>query len=178
MKGVIFNLLETAVEAHFGPDMWDDLLDDAGLSGSYTSLGSYPDEEAEALVSAAMNRLGLDRSSVLKWFGASAIPALAITYPDFFVNHSSARTFVLGINNIIHAEVRKLYPGAACPHFEMSEPNPANLTMVYVSSRRMCALAEGFVAGAATHYGETVHFEHKSCVERGDARCTFNLTWL
>src|SRR4029450_10824779 len=53
MKGVVFNLLEEVVRRRHGEDTWDALLDQAGLAGSYTSLGSYPDEDMSKLVLAA-----------------------------------------------------------------------------------------------------------------------------
>ena len=43
MKGVIFNLLERAVTDEYGADVWDDLIDDAGVGGAYSSLGNYDD---------------------------------------------------------------------------------------------------------------------------------------
>ena len=177
MKGVVFNLLEETVTRQFGADVWDDLLDAAGLDGAYTSLGSYDDAQMAALVAAACAKLGLDRSSVLRWFGQNAMPVLAEIYPAFFEPHTSSRPFVAGVNTIIHAEVRKLYTGAECPHFHMREAEDGSLMMDYRSSRRMCALAQGFVEGAAAHYGETVEFEHDACVERGDAKCVFKIRW-
>ena len=57
MKGVVYNLLEEAVVEKFGADIWDDLLDDAGVAGAYTSLGNYTDEEMIALVDAAAAKL-------------------------------------------------------------------------------------------------------------------------
>jgi len=178
MKGVVFNLLEEVVSRHYGPDTWDDLLDEAGVSGSYTSLGNYPDTEVEALVKAASDKLGTDRGAILRWFGQMAMPVMAERYPIFFAGHASARPFVLGINHIIHAEVRKLYTGAECPHFHLHETPDGAVGMEYRSSRRLCALAQGFVEGAATVYGETVQFEHVSCLERGDPRCAFKITWV
>ena len=41
MKGVVYHLLEEAVVEKFGADIWDDLLDDTGVAGAYTSLGNY-----------------------------------------------------------------------------------------------------------------------------------------
>ena len=53
MKGIVFNLLEQVVVQHHGDAVWEKLLDTAELSGSYTSLGSYPDSEILGLVTAA-----------------------------------------------------------------------------------------------------------------------------
>jgi hypothetical protein len=177
MKGVVFNVLQQVVTDAYSADVWDDLLDDAGLSGVYTSLGSYPDEEMEKLVAAACAKLGLPRSAVLRWFGQEAMPVLAKAYPAFFVGHTTSRTFVEGINDVIHAEVRKLYAGAACPHFNIRQPEPGVMTMDYKSSRRMCALAQGFVEGAARYYCEEVDFRHVACIEDGAERCLFEIVW-
>jgi hypothetical protein len=177
MKGVIFNLLEQSVQRAFGADTWDTLIESAGVSGAYTSLGNYPDSEIEALVTAAMQALSLDRNQVLRWFGQSAILVLAELYPAFFEGPRSASEFTASVNTIIHAEVRKLYPGAACPYFRMSDATDGRLLMEYLSTRNMCALAQGFVEGAAVWYGEEVMFEHAACTQRGDPHCTFLISW-
>lgn len=177
MKGVIFTLLEEVVTNGFGADTWDALIDASGVSGAYTSLGNYPDDEIEALVVAAVEALSLDRNAVLRWFGQKAIPILADMYPAFFTGAADARTFVEGVNHIIHAEVRKLYPGAACPHFRLHADASGELVMDYLSTRRMCALAQGFVEGAAIWYQQPVEFRHTQCTEHGHSHCTFALTW-
>jgi hypothetical protein len=177
MKGVVFNLLEGAVTRGLGDDMWDTLLDAAGVGGAYTSLGNYPDSDMEALVAAAGQALDLNRDQVLRWFGQSAIPILAEIYPDFFTAAPNARAFVEGINSQIHTEVRKLYPGALCPHFNMRSNSSGDLVMDYISRRNMCALAQGFVEGTAVWYGETVTFEHVTCTSHGAPHCTFAVTW-
>lgn len=176
MKGVVFNLLEETVTRAFGPDTWDALLDASGVEGAYTSLGNYPDSEIEALVAAAGQALSLDRDAVLRWFGTNAMPVLAELYPDFFTGAPNARAFVEGVNTIIHAEVRKLYPGAECPHFRMQD-EAGDLVMHYVSSRNMCCLAQGFVEGAGAWYGEPVDFKHTACTASGDPHCTFMVAW-
>ena len=58
MKGVIFNLLERVVTDEFGADTWDDLIDEAGVDGAYSSLGNYADAEVEALLGAAAAKSG------------------------------------------------------------------------------------------------------------------------
>jgi hypothetical protein len=74
MKGVVFNLLEETVTRSFSANVWDDLIDASGVSGAYTSLGNYPDEEIEAPVAAASAALSLDRNAVLRWFGQKGDP--------------------------------------------------------------------------------------------------------
>lgn len=156
MKGVVFNLLEEVVMGSVGADVWDDMLDDAGLLGAYTSLGDYADAEIEALVGAAARRLEMEPGAVLLWFGERAMPLLKARYPALFDAHPSSRSFILSINSIIHPEVRKLYAGAACPFFHFKEDADGALSLRYQSTRRMFDLAHGFVLGAAALWRETV----------------------
>lgn len=178
MKGVVFNLLEAVVVRDHGADAWDDLLELSGLDGAYTSLGNYDDAEFEKLAACAAASLSLGRDEVLRWFGQQAIPVLAELYPDFFTPHRSARPFVEGVNDVIHAEVRKLYAGAACPHFGIRQTANGGVSLDYRSSRRMCALAQGFIEGAAAFYCETVAVEHLSCVEKGAPSCEIEIRWM
>ena len=175
MKGIVFNLLEQLVTRDHGPDAWDDLLDAAGLDGAYTSLGSYEDAELGALVGAASGALGLPPEDVVRWFGRSAMPLFAESHPHFFAGHDGTRSFLLTVNDMIHPEVRKLYPGAGVPDFDY-EQDGDRLVMLYRSERRMCAFAEGLIEGAADHYGEAVEIIQPACLHRGDELCRLEVT--
>ena len=171
MKGIVFNLLQESVSRQYGEETWDTLLDTAGLDGAYTALGTYPDAEALKLVGVASEALSVPPDAILRWFGKSAIPMLATSYPQFFEGHPNTRSFLLTLNDIIHPEVRKLYPGADVPTFEYEDSAADALTIGYQSARKMCAFAEGLIEGAAAHFGETVHIEQPECMLRGDERC-------
>ena len=171
MKGIIFNVVEEVVTDRYGEDTWDSLLDAAELDGSYTSLGSYPDEDLFRLVGAASEALGMPAGDVVRSLGQGAIPLLADRYPEFFKAHTSTRAFLLTLNDIIHPEVRKLYPGASVPDFDFESDEDGNLLLGYSSERQLCALAEGFILGAADHYGENVDLTQPLCMLRGDDKC-------
>jgi glycine cleavage system aminomethyltransferase T len=144
VKGIVFNLLEEVVTRTHGEHIWDALLDAAELSGSYTSLGSYPDEQR---------------------------------YPTFFLGHQSSRPFIVSVNQIIHPEVRKLYAGADVPVFDFSDGPDGALMLGYRSPRKLCALAQGFIEGAAAHFHESVAVEHQTCMHDGDAECRMRLSF-
>ncbi|HWW53267.1 MAG TPA: heme NO-binding domain-containing protein [Acidimicrobiales bacterium] len=171
MKGIIFNLVEEVVTTAHGADAWDTVLSAAGLEGAYTSLGSYPDEDLTKLVVAASDALGLPPDEVVRTIGVGAMPLLADRYPSFFAGHSTTRSFLLTLNEIIHPEVRKLYPGASVPDFTFESSGADTLDLGYRSERRLCALAEGFVLGASAHFGETVDLSQPRCMLRGDESC-------
>ncbi|WP_059017326.1 heme NO-binding domain-containing protein [Mycobacterium sp. M26] len=171
MKGAFFNLLEEVVVANYGDQTWDELLDAAGLDGVYTSLGSYDDDDMTRLVSAAGAALTLPDDEVLRWFGRQAIPHMVKRWPDYFTAHEQTVPFLRSLNDVIHPEVRKLYAGAYCPHFDFTSPANGSLLIGYRSPRRLCGLAHGFILGAADHYGESLTVQHVECMHDGSTRC-------
>ena len=177
MKGVVFNLLEQLVARDYGEESWDALLDASELAGAYTSLGSYADEDLMKLVNAAANELDLSPDEVVRWFGRNALPLFAGRYPQLFEPHDSTRSFVLTLNEIIHPEVRKLYPGADVPVFDFASRDGV-LVMGYRSPRKLCAFAEGLLHGAADHYGERLTIEQPRCMNRGDDRCVLEIAFM
>jgi hypothetical protein len=177
MKGIIFNLLEDIVRQHHGMEVWEAMLDLSGASGIYTSLGNYSDEEIFDLVAAASRILDLPAEDVLRWFGRHAMVELSRRMPEMFNIHSSSRAFILNVNRAIHPEVRKLYSGADCPYFNFQDAPDGSLTMSYRSSRRLCHLAEGFIAGAEKIYCDSVKTRQDKCMHRGDDHCLFVLNW-
>jgi hypothetical protein len=177
MKGIIFNLLEEVVTEQFGADTWDRLLDQAQVEGAFTSLGNYPDADLFKLVAAASAALNQTPDTVVRWFGVKALPILAKKYPVFFNRHQSTRPFILTLNDIIHPEVRKLYPGADTPEFDFDTSSPEVLVMNYRSKRKLCSLVEGFTEGAAGHFKEDVSIQHPCCMHRGDPSCRLEFTF-
>lgn len=171
MKGIIFNLLEQVVTDEYGSDAWDDLLTATGVDGVYTSLGNYADDELIALVGAASEKLGRPADELVRWFGSTAIELLFAQHPAFFDAHHATQPFLLTLNDIIHAEVRKLYPDALVPTFDFLTTQDGHFALGYQSPRQLCSLAEGFVEGAAHHYGESVVIDQPSCTKRGDEQC-------
>lgn len=177
MKGVIFNLLEEVVCHEFGDGFWCDMLDMAGVQGSYTSLGNYPDAEFLNLIASASRLSGLSEREVLRWFGQRALPRLADRYSGMVKQFGSAKEFLLSVNSIIHPEVRKLYPGAVCPNFQFQIPDAASTILRYRSPRQLCALVEGFIEGAADHFKTKVSVAHTRCTHDGARDCELVVQW-
>ena len=171
MKGIIFNLVEEAITARYGEDTWEAVLESADLDGSYTSLGSYPDEDLTRLVAAGAEALGVDARQLTREVGHEALIGLARRYPQYFEPFDTTRPFLLTLNDVIHPEVRKLHPGTDPPDFWFDVSDAEALTIHYRSVRRLCALAEGMITGAATHFGEQVTLTHEQCMLDGADHC-------
>ena len=177
MKGIVFNLLEEVIRKEYGEETWDRLLDATAMEGAYTSLGNYPDADLAKLVMAASKMLNIPPEAVTRWYGRKALPLFAQRYPQFFEAHKSTRMFLLTLNNIIHPEVRKVYPGADVPDFQFDASSAEVLIMEYSSRRRLCMFAEGLIDGAADYFGEVAVIEHPRCMHRGDENCVLRISF-
>lgn len=158
MKGIIFNAVEEAVTNLYSADTWDDLLDEAGLAGDYTSLGNYDDSELIGLVGAACKATGHDPEPLIRTLGEHAFPHLASRYPEL-VEGNDTFAFLRAVNDIIHPEVLKLYPDSNPPKFDFEDRPGGTLRMTYTSARRLGVLAEGLIHGAAAQFDETIDIE-------------------
>lgn len=179
MKGILFNLLEELVIDEHGFDVWDQMIEATGVSGAYTAVGSYDDDDLTSLVSSlgdlcSAGDHGVDDPTVMRWFGSSAMAPLAEKYPAFFAPHERTVDFILTLNEVIHAEVLKLHPDAVVPTFQFTGVDRGetdSVTLHYTSQRRMCALVEGFAAGAARHFDESTDVRHVECMLDGADEC-------
>jgi hypothetical protein len=173
----MFNFLEKVIAQEYGLATWDALLDAANLDGAYTSIGSYPDAQMFELILAASRTLGLSPLEVSLWFGRKAVPFMAVRFPEFFSGHDSARQFLLTVNDRIHPEIAKIYPGAAPPALEFDSSAHDVLLMKYESRRRFCPLVHGLIEGIADFFCETATIKQTRCMLHGAKKCTFKITF-
>ncbi len=159
MKGIIFNVTEKAVVELLGEDAWDDLLDHAGVSGDYTALGTYPDEELIALVVAAAEKTGHDAGDVQRLIGRHALANLVETIKDFVDLDGHVFDFLSSIHSIIHVEVKKLDPNSRPPDIEPTRVSDTELRLAYRSERRLSPLAEGLILGAGDLFDTPLRVE-------------------
>jgi hypothetical protein len=177
VKGIIFKLVEGCVSEAHGEQVWDELLTEAGLDGVYTTLGNYPDQDLPRLISAGAERLDVPPADLTRWLGHHALQGLAARHPEFFTPHAATLPFLLTLDEVIHAEVRKLDPLADPPVFEFGEDHGRALVVRYTSRRQLCALAEGMIGAAAEHYGEAVTIVHDRCMLDGADSCLMRCTF-
>lgn len=175
MKGVVFGLLEQCVLLEHGDDAWDTALDAAASDGVYTSLGEYPDPEFDRIVEEVAVLRSQAPDETVRWLGRTGLPLLAESYPHLFERHRDARSFVLSLNDIIHPEVRKRFPGADAPTFDIRHVGPDRVVLAYTSARVLCAFAEGLLLGSAEHFGQRVAVAQPECRRDGAAHCVLDV---
>lgn len=174
MKGVLFNIVEDVVSDVLSPDAWDDALERSDASGAYTSLGNYEDAELVGIVGAVADIAALPVDETLRVAGRAGFSRLAEREAALLEGYSSWREVIMRLDDIIHPEVLKLYPGAELPKFTVVE-HDVDVVVDYESARGMCALADGLIVGCGEWYGATVEVVHESCTHRGDAMCRLRL---
>lgn len=160
MKGVVFTEFLAFVERQMGPAAVDQMIDDCepllSTGGAYTAVGTYPCAEMGALLGALSKRSGANPSDLLKSFGDALATAFVGAYPGYFEQASDLFDFVSRIDSYIHAEVRKLYPDAELPEFEVIERDDERIVLVYRSPRALQDLAVGMFMGSAAYFREQV----------------------
>lgn len=177
MKGMIFTEFMEMVEDTWSLDMVDALIarSQVASGGAYTSVGTYPHEEIIALISALSQETGTPVNDLVRHFGIHLFGRFAIAYPRFFKSGGDCFQFLSGIENVIHAEVRKLYPDAELPTFEV-EQAPGRLTLTYFSEHPFADLAQGLIEGCVAHFGETIEVLREATADQHGAQARFILT--
>ena len=177
MKGMIFTEFMELVEAAWSFDLADAIVARSQVpsGGAYTAVGTYPHEEIIALVSALSEETGIPVADLLRSFGKHLFGRFAQVYPRFFVGIGGSFQFLSGIEDIIHAEVRKLYPDAELPTFEV-ESDADSMALTYYSEHPFADLAQGLLEGCIAHFGESVAVNREAVTDIPGAQARFLLT--
>jgi hypothetical protein len=138
MKGIIFTEFSQLVEESWGLETWERLLDEVNppSGGAYTSADTYPDAELFSLVGALSKIVKTPVPDLVRAFGAYLLPHLARRDPSF-LKDKTAKQFLQSVHDVIHVEVKKLYPEAVLPTFSYEDPAPDRLVMLYRSGRKL-----------------------------------------
>jgi hypothetical protein len=154
MKGMIFTEFMDMVEEAFGLEMADLLIDETQPSsgGAYTSVGTYPLEELVAMLQVLSRESKTPIPQLLTAYGKRLFAKLGSAHPAIMAHVSDPLDFLESIEHTIHVEVRKLYPDAELPTFEIERKSPDILEMRYRSSRHLEDLAEGLIHGCLAYF--------------------------
>lgn len=175
MKGIVLQLLGCCARGSFGEDTWLGAMATAGLSEPIDPQGIYSDHAFNAVVTALATSQGITSDQAQRWFGDCAIGHFHAMAPDLFDRHQDSWSFLLTLNDIIHPQVRRDFPGADAPDFGFDAHANGDLVLTYHSPRRMCAFAEGLILASMRHYGDPPLLAHARCMHRGDPHCEFVL---
>ena len=177
MKGVVFRELIEMIEDQYGLDVLDQVIENAKLEsgGAYTSVGDYADEEIELILRELNTITGVDTKQLLAAFSGCFFRLLNLSYSKFFKMHNCALRFLASLDDYIHPEALKLYPGAKVPGFEPNWVNDNQLELIYSSERKMGDFARGLIEQTISYYGHEIAVSEELLVEDG-SRIRYSLT--
>ena len=180
MKGIIFLEFLELVEAKFGLDMADDIIESCNLpsGAAYTAVGTYAFGEMVQLVTALSARISVPVPDLLQVYGEHLLGRFAIKYPTHFDGVQDTFQMLEKLDGTIHVEVKKLYPEAELPSFEATRVSEDRLALLYRSSKPLSTLAYGLIAGCAGHFGETITIQMDDRSSDGQTEVLFDLTRL
>jgi len=156
MRGIIFTEFARFVEDRLGLVALDAALTAADLpsGGAYTSVGSYPYSELEALLAILVRQHeALRTNDALRDYGLWLADRFQTLYQDFFTPHDNAIDFLASIDGHIHTEVRKLDPEAVPPQVIVTPVDGGRYRLSYRSHRPLAWVAIGLTQGALNAYG-------------------------
>ena len=171
MKGLIFKYLLQYVEITYGKDVVEKMLTQAGRlssNGSYIENESYPYEEIFQLVGNLATITNESMAKNFENFGEYLFIQLAKAFSGFFEENETLFSFLQKLEDHIHLEVRKKFPGANLPGFEFTEIDDKNLKMIYKSERAMSDFGIGMIKGASIWFNRRVFVGKKDISRKSD----------
>ncbi len=175
MKGIVFTEFFEMVEQQGGLDEVDALLEGGGLAtgGAYTSVGTYDFRELLSLVERLGERSGVPVPLLIQSFGEHLFGRFRLKFPEFFEGVEDAPTFLAGVEDTIHTAVRKLYPDAELPTFDVKLLPCGGVEMLYASPRPFADFAEGLIKGCLRHFGDTRSVQREALPAGSSSTCRF-----
>lgn len=175
---MVFTEFLDMVERRYGIEVLDAVLTASGVEslGAYTSVGTYDWREFVALAEATAEHVGVPLPQLLRGYGQYLFGVFVKSHASLFADVTSAFDFLENVEAFIHPEVRKLYPDADLPRFEI-ERSGDTMTMHYRSKRPFAQFARGLIEGCLLHFavaaevdmtGEGSDCRFSICQRKGD----------
>ena len=169
MKGIVFTEFLDLVENKFGLQMLDTILNESNLesNGIYTSVGTYNFSEMLQLLQSLSGHTDISINDLLLVYGEHFFSVIKESYSSLLVTYKDPVEMLASIEDHIHVEVKKIYPEAELPTFEIEEKTENSLVMIYKSSRAMHYFGLGLMNKTFEHFNSTASIVLEKIKENG-----------
>jgi hypothetical protein len=169
MKGIVFTEFLDLVEDKFGLETVDEIIEKSDLKtgGVYTSVGTYAFTEMLQLLQNLSDKTKITIDDLLLIYGEHFFSVLEKSYPALIAAYKDPIEMISSIENHIHVEVRKIYPEAELPTFEVIEKKKDSLVMIYRSSRAMHYFGLGLMNKTFEHFNSAASIALEKIKENG-----------
>tara|TARA_B100001059_G_scaffold122810_1_gene122728 strand:+ start:1893 stop:2435 length:543 start_codon:yes stop_codon:yes gene_type:complete len=177
MKGIVFTEFLELVENKFGLEMVDTIILNSNLksNGVYTSVGTYSFSEMLQLLTHLSEKTGISIDDLLLIYAEHFFEVLKNNYPELLNAYTDPMEMISSIENHIHVEVKKIYPDAELPSFEIKEKTANSLIMIYTSSRAMHHFGLGLMKKTFEYFNVSSEIKLKKLNPQG-TRVEFNIS--
>ncbi|WP_340064973.1 heme NO-binding domain-containing protein [Ascidiimonas aurantiaca] len=158
MKGVVFTRFLEMIEEEFGLETLDHIIETSNLPSKaiYTDIGTYDSGEMFTMIKVLSEKTGMEINDLVYHFGRYFFGTLTEDHPKLFEQYKTALELLSSIESHIHVHVKKIYPGAELPTFEVVEQGPSHLILIYRSQRALYHFARALMEKTFEHYNEEV----------------------
>ncbi|NQY05759.1 MAG: heme NO-binding domain-containing protein [Flavobacteriaceae bacterium] len=169
MKGIVFTEFLEMVEQKFGIETLEEIIEKSNLKskGIYTAVGTYEFAEMLSLITNLSQETNINPQALLHAYGIYFFDVLTRKHAKIFEYYTSAIELLGGIEKHIHVHVRKMYPDAELPYFDVVEEGSNKLALEYHSERAMYQFALGLMERTLEHYGEKATITKELLNENG-----------
>ena len=169
MKGIVFTEFLELVEEKFGLEVVDEIIEKSQLKsqGIYTAIGTYEFSEMLQLLNHLSDNTGISIDNLLLVYGEHLFSVLDKSYPSLMASYNDPIEMLSSIENHMHVEVKKIYPEAELPTFEIEEKTENSLVMIYKSSRAMHYFGLGLMNKTFEHFNSTASIVLEKIKENG-----------
>ena len=169
MKGIVFTEFLELVEDKFGLEMVDNIISNSELEsgGIYTAVGTYSFSEMLQLLQHLSKNTGISIDNLLLVYAEHFFGVIEESYPGLLASYKDPIEMISSIENHIHVEVRKIYPDAELPTFEVVEKTENSLIIIYKSSRAMHHFGLGLMNKTFEHFNSTAEIVLEKIKEDG-----------
>lgn len=161
MKGVLFTELLDMIERDHGLQVLDRVIERARLpnDGAFTAIGSYDWRDLFQLLAQLSTEIGVPVGELERALGRQIFAVFARQYPQLFQGVGNAFDFLASVEDVIHPQMRRLYPDAQLPRF-LCARLPGVVELRYFSPRPLVEFAMGMIEGCLEHFGSRARVEY------------------
>ena len=169
MKGIIFTEFLDLVEKKFGLGMVDKIINQSKLdsNGAYTAVGTYEFSEMLQLISNLSNNTDISVDDLLMVYSEHLFAALVKSHPNLVGHYKNPMDLIASIENHIHVEVKKIYPDAQLPTFELEDRSETTMKLVYKSNKALYMLGKGLMLETFKLFKQPVNINFEKLNEAG-----------
>ncbi len=169
MKGIIFTEFLEMLDEKFDPEVTEQVIERANLpsGGAYTTIGTYDHKELVSMVVELSKETEIGITDLVRTFGFYLFGRFVRIYPRFFSGIKDSFTFIEGVEEVVHTEVRKLYAEANPPVISAARKGDNQLEVIYESERCLGDAAHGLILGCLDYFKEEVEITRENIDDSG-----------